>query len=321
MNMTLFSEHSIPDEAKMYLADLQRKGRQPSTIKRYAYDLEDFFLWLRASGNPAWKALSFQEIDAYLSFLKTDKKYSRRTIDRIFTVLKRFFSHCLELGLITNNPAATLKIENTETDELHKDDFISDTEADLLFRSIPSLAGLSENQLKSRTYLGERNLVIVTLFLHYGLTLAELVSLRMHHVHFEQKRIDIPSVSSVSRTVSIKKRDMAFMFSYYKNIPDTVQPKFHGSDPLFVAFDFQRNTYRWDYSTDSPKALTEIAVQKMLRQEVKRAGLRKGISAQHLRRTCILKMIQRGEPLETTQAFSGLKTKLSLKKYLAFSGS
>ncbi|HET7578086.1 MAG TPA: tyrosine-type recombinase/integrase [Bacillales bacterium] len=316
--MNLFSGRSIPDEAKKYLIHLEKKGRQPSTIQRYAYDLEDFFLWLNANGHDLWKELSVEDLKAYFNFLQQDKHYSRKTTDRILTVLHRFYAYFHEMGIVSGNPAKAIHLSDDDSDDLVEDDFITDDEAKTLLRSIPSLDGLSENQQKSRAYLGERNLAIVTLFLQYGLTLTELVSLRMVDMHFEKNKINIPSVSSDSRTITLTTEDMKRIYSYYRNIPEAVRPGHYSGDSLFVAFDFGRNTYRWDYSVDAPKRLTEIAVQKMIRQEVRRAGLRKGISARHLRRTCILRMLQDGESAETVQAVTGMKTGLSLKRYLHF---
>ncbi|HEX6923701.1 MAG TPA: tyrosine-type recombinase/integrase [Bacillales bacterium] len=318
--MDLFSERSLPDDAKGYLTALEKKGRQPSTIKRYAYDLEDFYLWLRAgTDNIPWNSVSSKEIEKYLLYLKEQKQYAPRTIDRIWTVLKRFYAYFHELGVVKNNPAAMVVFDHDEiNDRFSQGDFISKQEAEKLLRSIPSSAGLSENQQESRIYLAGRNLAMITLFLHYGPTLTELVALRMSDVHFESNEIDISSVSSISRTIRLKSNDMHLLFYYYHKIPQAVRPRRYSSDPLFAAFDFQRNTYRWDYSVDAPKALTEIAVQKMMRQEVQRAGLRKGISAQHLRRTCILRMLEQGEPPETVQTLTGLKTRLSLKRYFQF---
>lgn len=317
--MDPFSERSLPNEAKMYLASLQLKGRQPATLNRYAYDLEDFFMWLRAGEKPFFSEISSGQIEDYLAFLENQKSYSKRTIDRVITVLNRFYAHVHELGMAVNNPVAGISFEKHEEDARFTDkDFICDEEADSLFQSIPSSHGLSENQKKSRIYLSVRNLAIITLFLHYGLTLAELTGLKMRNARFERKQLSVSSTSSHSRTIELDSDDEQLLFSYYGTIPKAVRPRLHSDEPLFVAFDFQRNTYRWDYATDAPKALTEIAVQKMIRQEVARAGLRKGISAQHLRRTYILRMIQEGESLETVQQKSGLKTKLALKRYKKF---
>ncbi len=84
---------------------------------------------------------------------------------------------------------------------------------------------------------------------------------------------------------------------------------------LFVAFDFNRGTYRWVYENDAPKALTEIAIQKMIRLEVAIANLRKGISGQHFRNTYILNLIKKETPESEIIKLAGFKSKISLKRY------
>ncbi|HET7658266.1 MAG TPA: site-specific integrase [Bacillales bacterium] len=317
--MDSFSERSLPREARMYLAGLEIKGRQRTTLNRYAYDLEDYFLWLRAGKKGSFLNATGKTIRNYLDYLENEKKVSKRTIYRILSVLNRFYSHIRELDLAPLNPVDGISVKkNDAIVQFKKEDFISETEAEKLLQSIPTLEGLSENQESSRFYIGVRNLVIVSLFLHYGLTLAELVQLRMKNVRFETNQMHIPSVSSHSRTLTLEPENTKLLFAYYKKIPKAVRPRLHSDEPLFVAFDFQRNTYRWDYATDSPKALTEIAVQKMIRQEVARAGLRKGISSQHFRRTYILSLLLTGESPDFVQRKTGLKSKLALKRYLAF---
>ncbi|PEA57008.1 integrase, partial [Bacillus thuringiensis] len=83
----------------------------------------------------------------------------------------------------------------------------------------------------------------------------------------------------------------------------------------FVAFDFTRGTYHWSYEEDAPKFLTEISIQKMIRLEVKRANLRKGISSQHFRNTYILKRIQGNSTPKQIMQQIGFKSYLSLKRY------
>ena len=53
----------------------------------------------------------------------------------------------------------------------------------------------------------------------------------------------------------------------------------------------------------------------MIRLEVARAGLRKGISAQHLRNTFILRLIQHHTPEQEIIKRIGFKSKISLKRY------
>lgn len=161
---------------------------------------------------------------------------------------------------------------------LRSEDFVSFQEGKHLKEVISSLEGLTEKQRSTRPMILERNISIVTLLLDYGLSLKELVSLGMIHIHFENNTLSIPEDSKVNRTIHLKEEDKLHLYNYYKTIPEPVRPKYHSNDPLFIVFDFTRGTYHWSYNDDTPKFLTEISIQKMIRLEVKRANLRKGIS-------------------------------------------
>ncbi len=120
------------------------------------------------------------------------------------------------------------------------------------------------------------------------------------------------------RRVMLKEEDKIRLFTYYKTIPEPVRPRYHSTDPLLVAFDFKRGTFRWVYDNDAPKALTAIAVQKMIRLEVARAQLRKGISAQHLRNTFILRCLERNMSTEEIIKRTGFLSPLSVKRYVEY---
>ncbi|PDY08407.1 integrase, partial [Bacillus pseudomycoides] len=128
-------------------------------------------------------------------------------------------------------------------------------------------------------------------------------------------KISVLGKVGIERTILLTEDDKKRLFSYYKTIPEPVRPRYHSNDPVFVAFDFTRKTYHWSYENDAPKALTEIAVQKMIRLEVERANLRKGISAQHLRNTFILRLIKHQISEDQIVKQVGFKSKLSLKRY------
>lgn len=198
---------------------------------------------------------------------------------------------------------------------LRKEDFVSFQEGKHLKEVISSLEGLTEKQRSTRPMILERNISIVTLLLDYGLSLKELVSLRMIHVHFENDTLSILEGSKINRSIHLKEEDKLHLYNYYKIIPEPVRPKYHSNDPLFVAFDFTRGTYHWSYDDDAPKFLTEVSIQKMIRLEVKRANLRKGISAQHFRNTYILRRIQGNNTPEQIMQQIGFKSNLSLKRY------
>ncbi|MEB9440215.1 site-specific integrase [Bacillus cereus] len=293
---------------------LSSKGRKPSTIKRYIYDVESFIQWLylskRDDKDNIWVSLQGKDFESFFNFLKEDRQYSDKTIHRIYIVLNRLYEY-LDLP----SPMESIINIDPPNRALRREDFISLREEKNLKQVVASLKGLTEKQQSTRPMILERNISIITLLLDYGLSLKELVSLRMIHVHFENNTLSIPEESKVNRTIHLKERDKLHLYNYYQTIPEPVRPKYYSNDPLFVAFDITRGTYHWSYDDDAPKFLTEISIQKMIRLEIKRANLRKGISAQHFRNTFILRSIQGDTTSEEIMQQIGFKSQLSLKRY------
>ncbi|HDR7415324.1 TPA: phage integrase N-terminal SAM-like domain-containing protein [Bacillus toyonensis] len=302
------------DTVQHFLSFLLDKGRKPSTIKRYAYDIKDFGQWLQESKKlplqNIWTTLNTEDYEEYFNNLKNQRNYSDKTIHRVYIVLSRLYRY-LELP----NPIEDINFVIQPNRALRDEDFISNAEEKRLKYILTSLEGLTEKQRSVRPVLMDRNISIVHLLIDNGVTLQELVGLQMKHVHFENNTISVTGKIGIKRTILLAEDDKKRLFNYYKTIPETVRPSYHSNDPLFVAFDFTRRTYHWSYENDAPKALTEIAVQKMIRLEVERANLRKGISAQHLRNTFILRLIENEVLEEEIIKQVGFKSKLSLKRY------
>ncbi len=300
------------DTIQGFSSYLLSRGRKPSTIKRYIYDIESFIQWLhlskRFNENNVWESLHKKDFEAFFTYLKDDRKYSDKTIHRIYIVLNRLYDY-LDLP---SPIEAVIHIEPPDR-KLREEDFITFKEEKRLKEVTASLEGLTEKQRSVRPMILERNISIISLLLDYGLSLQELVSLQMLHVHFENNTLSIPEDSQINRIVHLEERHKLYLYNYYKTIPEPVHPKYHSNDPLFIAFDFTRGTYHWSYDNDAPKFLTEISIQKMIRLEVKRANLRKGISAQHFRNTYILRRIQGNNTPEQIMQQIGFKSNLSLK--------
>ncbi|WP_439741294.1 tyrosine-type recombinase/integrase [Bacillus pseudomycoides] len=305
------------DTIQQFSSFLLNKGRKHSTIKRYIYDIEDFGRWLQKSSKlptcNIWMTLDKKDYEAYFYDLKQQRQYSDKTMHRIYIVLNRLYRY-----LKLSNPLEGMKLSIQPNRALRDEDFISEEEERKLNYILTSFEGLTEKQSSVRPILQDRNISIVHLLIHNGLSLQELVGLQMKYIHFENNTISVPGIVGIERTILLTEDDKKRLFNYYKTIPEPVRPRYHSNDPLFVAFDFTRKTYHWSYENDAPKALTEIAVQKMIRIEVKRANLRKGISAQHLRNTFILRLIEHGILEEQIIKQIGFKSKLSLKRYYDF---
>lgn len=276
--------------------------------------MENFIQWLHLakqfSENDVWESLHKKDFEAFFTYLKDARQYSDKTIHRIYVVLNRLYDY-LDLP---SPIEAVIHIEQPDR-KLREEDFVSFEEEKRLKETTASLEGLTEKQRSVRPMILERNMSIISLLMDYGLSLQEHVSLQMKHVHFESNTLSIPEDSQINRIVHLEENHKLYLYNYYKTILEPVRPKYHNSDPLFVAFDFTRGTYHWSYENDAPKFLTEISVQKMIRLEVKRANLRKGIAAQHFRNTFILRRIQANHMPEEVMQQVGFKSNLSLKRY------
>lgn len=304
------SEKTAKDFSKFLL----EKGRKPSTIKRYLYDVAQFLSWLennnRNIDEDIWQKLHKENFQSFFLFLKEERDYSDKTIHRIYNALNRLYE-----ALDLPSPLESVVQIDQPDRELRDKDFISPEEEARLKQVITSLSGLTEKQLSTRPMLLERNLSIILLLLDYGLSLQELVSLQMKHVHFENNTISIPEDSKINRTIHLNERDKLHLYTYYNAIPKPVRPKYHSNDPLFVAFDFFRKTFHWSYDDEAPKSLTEVSIQKMIRLEIERANLRKGVSAQHFRNTFILRELRKGQDKKSIIKQVGFKSDYSLKRY------
>ncbi|MDM5198952.1 site-specific integrase [Fictibacillus enclensis] len=310
---------SLPNYSAVYLEALEKKGRQGSTIRRYFYDVSDFLAWMRVvkkeDSFSAFQSLQTRDFQLYFDFLMNERHYSLRTLQRVLTVLKQLVQFQIGLGNLSFNPVNGVQIGPKDDPFFTEEDFITNEELQRLFETVRSYEGLTENQQKYRHMLIDRNQSIITLLAYYGLTLHELTSLRMKHINFTKGYVHVPSETSLTRDIPLEKNDQMLLYSYYETIPQAVRPAWYSNDHFLAAFDYQRGTYRWVYKTRSPKPLTEIAVQKMIRLEIQRSGLRKGISAQHLRRTCILNDVKAGLDLEIMKTKYGFKSPLSLRRY------
>ncbi|WP_099300984.1 tyrosine-type recombinase/integrase [Bacillus sp. Marseille-P3800] len=294
-----------------FLNQLFLKGRKATTIQRYHYDLNDFFLWLN---DRSFIDLTTKEIESFYQHLMVTRTYQVRTVRRISSVLRRFTLFLVEENVLQDHPLLHHEPPLLTLEPLTREEWISKREMDILLQTTHSEKGLTENQLIARPHLTERNYAILILLTEYGITLSEACTITMNDTSFVQQTLQIKD--SVERTVMLASDHSQQLYIYWSSIPEAVRPRLHTSDPLFVAFDFTRRTYHWSYEKDAPKALTAIALQKMIRTEVARSGLRKGISAQHFRNAYLLRTLLDPLSKQDLQQHLGLKSPLSLRRYV-----
>ncbi len=262
-----------------------------------------------------WNSITEAELKLFFDELVTVRNYHVRTIRRIHSVLRQIALYQRSIG--STELQAMIAFDPPElTDKpLLPTEWVTNEELVKLLRSLSSENGLSQQQLATFPFYKERNLLIVRLFAYYGLTLQHVQRLSMDDVKFERDELHILDEGGGVRAIKLGELDKKLAYTYYTKIPEPVRPRYHSNDPFFIAFDFKRKTFHWSYDDDQPKRMSMIAIQKMVRIEVKRAQLRKGISAQTFRHTFILKALMNGGTIEQTLERIGYSSPLSLRRY------
>lgn len=153
---------NLEETLAAFSAYLTEKGRKQSTIERYAYDIKDFYKWLRASEKllhiKSWSELSEADYQTYFSELENKRKYSQKTRHRIWVVLKK-----LHMFLCIVSPLDGINLSLIPDQSLNDNDFMTEMEEKLLKQTVLSTKGLTERQAKYRPLIMDRNACIINL--------------------------------------------------------------------------------------------------------------------------------------------------------------
>ncbi len=302
---------TLPDYALDYMENLNQSGRSKLTLKQYESDLKKFFSWLDIyKENTTFetiKALRADDIRAYFHYLK-DKQLSQATIRRLASVLSRLmiYHQCVcahEIHKLAE--AAPLRSLTTK-------DFITSKEYNKLLKHL-LIKDIEITKKSARNYLLTRNWTIVSLLKTFGLTPIDVHSIKMKDVNLAQgeltlSREEAPLILPIPQDIMTKLRD------YYFTIPEAFRPKYYSNDPVFIAFNNISYSFQYDYDRQKPKALSVRAIQEMIKDEVRRAGLRK-ISAVNFRNTAILETLASGASDEKIMHQFHLTSEAALRRY------
>ncbi|WP_400241550.1 tyrosine-type recombinase/integrase [Niallia sp. JL1B1071] len=302
---------TLPDYALDYMENLNQSGRSKLTLKQYESDLKKFFTWLDTyKENTKFetiKALRADDIRAYFHYLK-DKQLSQATIRRLASVLSRLmiYHQCVcahEIHKLAEaSPLRSLTIK----------DFITSEEYKKLLQHL-LIKDIEITKKSARNYLLTRNWTIVALLKTFGLSPIDVHSIKMKDLNLAQRELSLcreeaPLILPLPDDVMTKLRD------YYFSIPEAFRPKYYSNDPVFIAFNNISYSFQYDYDRQKPKALSVRAIQEMIKDEVRRAGLRK-ISAVNFRNAAILEALATGASDEEVMQQFYLTSEAALRRY------
>lgn len=295
-----------------YLLYMHGNGRKLSTIRRYRYDLVSFALWIEDSkdalSSPFNRGVTTDQFKEYLITASHMQDRTAAAQKRITSVIINFLDyHGVFLESVDRGKEILLTIDN----------FAPDNEIAKLLKTMDSLEGLTDYQASGRKFIINRNLLLVHLMIGYGFSIHDLTTLTMQDINFGQGVLMPVSAGGIKRAIPLHNKDRQLLLATYKDIPESVRPRPNTDDPFFVTFHHASSTFQWDYSTDSPKKLTKIAIQRMLQKEIKRADVHH-ITPTTLRNRYVLDSLRNGVSSAEIKVLLGMKSIEAMHRYIVF---
>ncbi len=260
-----------------YLAYLKlEKSLSPASIEAYRHDVSRFIQYIL----PAYPGILPEEITLSLLelFFKELNKtgISIRTQFRMISGLRGFFGFLQMEKVIPDNPATLL-----ETPRLGRKlpEVLSVEEIDLI-----------EAQVDLSKPDGHRNRALIEVMYSCGLRVSEVTDLRISNIFREEGFLRILGKGSKERLVPINKKALKEidLYLYDRNQLD-IHPDH--SDILFL------NRFG--------KKLSRVYVFKMIKEQVRKAGIKKTVSPHTFRHSFATHLMEGGADLRAIQEMLG----------------
>ena len=259
------------------------RGKSALSVEEYFRDLRTFFRYLVQSNNLADPSIEFEQIDIslvtidllktitlndlyqFLVYCKNDRDNNSTTRARKCSTLRLYFKYLhSHMNLIPENPA-----EQLETPKLKK--------------ALPKYLDLDESISLLQAVDGEfkeRDFLILVLFLNCGLRLAELCSLNLSSIRWDDHTLRVVGKGNKERIVYLNGACVDAINNYLPKRPvDGVISK--DKDALFLS---KRKT-----------RISNKTVQYIVKSTLEKAGLGgMGYSTHKLRHTAATLMYQKG---------------------------
>ena len=256
------------DEYLEYLVVI--KKHSDNTIINYQKDLYEFMNFL---SNDSLK-INKDTVNSYLKELY-DKGDSKSTISRKLSALRNFYDYLVKKEIVDTNYFKLIK--NPKKDNsLPK--FVKEEDIDKMFM-IPDL----------RTWIGERNLLIIRMLYATGVRVSELVNITLDDINVSDRTIRILGKGNKERIVVFGNNTKEILDRYIGH--GRRQVDFHYSKYLFLNKDGNRLSTRY--------------VRKIIDDIIFKASVNMHVSPHMLRHTFATGMLNNGADLVSVKELLG----------------
>jgi integrase/recombinase XerD len=253
------------------------KSLSDNSVEAYLRDIEKFtqFLELRKS-RPSPQDIGLKDLQEFVKWIGA-LGMTATSQSRILSGIRSFYKYCLLENIVTKNPTLLL-----ETPKLKRalPDFLSVSEITQILESVD----LSKPE-------GERNRAILETMYSCGLRVSEVVSLRLSSLYPDLGFIKVTGKGDKERLVPIGKTALKYISIYRNQMRVHASIKPGNEDILFL----NRRGAR----------LSRQMIFILLKEIVKRAGIKKTVSPHTFRHSFATHLVEGGADLRAVQEMLG----------------
>ena len=261
------------------------KSLSENSIEAYLTDvlkLERYFTETGSDSTPAM--VTYSDLKAFLTWYGTDNK-NTRTQSRILSGVRAFYKFLLIEGEIDENPASLIESPKIG---LKLPEVLSVAEIDRMIGEID----LSKPE-------GHRNKAIIETLYGCGLSVSELVNLRLTDIHYGEGFVIVTGKGNKQRLVPVSGKALKEI-DIYKEDRNRL-PVIYDQNILFL----NRRGAR----------LTRAMIFTIIKDLGAKAGIRKNISPHTFRHSFATHMIEAGADLRAVQEMLGHESILTTEIY------
>ena len=252
------------------------RGLSPNTVKAYTADIEGFYEFLRHRGVTLRDASS-SDISDYI--ISVSDYLSKRSQARLLSSLNSFFDYLVSEGERKDNPSSAV-------------------DSPKLGKYLPVVLSVEEVRAILKAVPNERDRAILEVLYGCGLRVSEVCSLKISEVYLKDMFVKVMGKGSKERLVPMAPSTASAIMDYL-----SVRP---GSDAGCEDVLFLNRFGR---------ALSRVAVFKMVKSVALVAGVDKNLSPHTFRHSFATHLIENGADLRVVQEMLGHESILTTEIY------
>lgn len=252
------------------------RGLSPNTVKAYTADIEGFYEFLRHRGVTLRDASS-SDISEYI--ISVSDYLSKRSQARLLSSLNSFFDYLVSEGERKDNPSSAV-------------------DSPKLGKYLPVVLSVEEVRAILKAAPNERDRAILEVLYGCGLRVSEVCSLKISEVYLKDMFVKVMGKGSKERLVPMAPSTASAIMDYLSVRPESDA----GCEDVLFLNRFGR-------------ALSRVAVFKMVKSVALVAGVDKNLSPHTFRHSFATHLIENGADLRVVQEMLGHESILTTEIY------